>query len=116
MEISMDKDEEEEVLSEVRSKESEIDDDLDGDEDDDDEDDDDDEADTMKKPSVVISDNVTLVEQEKSLSEGEKTVGLAFETIWDERKFFNIAASKYSKNRPLVPTTTAIEASDEESN
>lgn len=115
MEISMDKDDEEEVLSEVRSKESEIDDDLD-EEDDDEDDDDDEEADTMKKPNVVISENVTLVEQEKSLSEGEKTVGLAFETIWDERKFFNIAASKYSKNRPLVPTTTAIEASDEESN
>ena len=110
MEVSIDK------AEENLSNESDIEDNDDDEDDDEDDEDDEDRIDTIKKPSVVFSDNITLSEQEKAVSEGERTVGLAFETIWDEKKFFNIAASKYSKNRPVVAMSVAEAETADESN
>eukprot|EP01036_Dinobryon_divergens_P026323 gene26323-34951_t len=113
MEVSSDKEDAEHLSG---RNESDSEDDQDNDEELDEEDEEDDEADAIKKPSVVFSDNITLSGQEKTLSEGDKTVGIAFETIWDEKKFFNIAASKYSKNRPVVAMSLAENETAYESN
>lgn len=67
---------------------------------------------STKAEAHVMKTGSSVMGTEKELEQTEKNVSLAFESVWDERKFTNIAASKYSKSRAIVVTSLAPADSD----